>query len=37
MGMGLFAILLIITTKKSIFDVNRDPEFTIGICVPYFY
>ena len=35
--MGLFAILLIIMTKISILDVGRDPEFTIGICAPYFH
>ena len=35
--MGLFAILLTIMTKNSIFDVGRDPEFTIGIWAPYFH
>ena len=34
--MGLFAILLTIMTKNSIIDVGRDPEFTIGVCAPYF-
>ena len=33
--MRLFAILLTIMTKNSIFDVGRDPDFTIGICAPY--
>ena len=34
--MGFFAILLTFMTKNSIFDVGRDPEFTIGICVLIF-
>ena len=35
--MGLFAILLTIMTKNSIFDVGRDPKFTTGIYAPYFH
>ena len=35
--MGLFATLLTIMKKNFIFDVGRDPEFTISICAPYFH
>ena len=35
--MGLFAILFTIMTNSFIFYVGRDPEFTIGICAPYFH
>ena len=35
--MWFFAILLTIMTNNSIFDVGRDPEFTIGIFTPYFH
>ena len=33
--MELFPILLTIMKKNSIFDVDREPEFTIVICAPY--
>ena len=35
--MGLFAILFTIMTNSFIFYVGRDPEFTTGICAPYFH
>lgn len=34
--MKLFAVLLIIATMSSIFDVDWDPEYTPGDFDPYF-
>ena len=33
--MELFAILLNVMTKDGIFDIGREPEFTIAICAAY--